>query len=221
MSEGESRGEHFPLVDRLHTDVLSDKYGPIHAKVLRHDDEIRESHLEDKSGISRTYALTFFPRKQDDSRIRKVDSEIRQGGLVGEVFRSHGFSIRKNVIGVRTVKMPEHLREAFSVARGHAKARLSEFYAKREGEPPVIYGRVVEIYTPDFRPAAIVEEDIAQVNPTTEAFESAGITKEDIWERLGRNNDWKDIEEKYAKAREISLDQVHDLDSRIDSYLFR
>ena len=45
--------EHFPLVDRLHTDVLEEKYGPISSKILIHNDKIRKAHLVDKKGISR------------------------------------------------------------------------------------------------------------------------------------------------------------------------
>jgi hypothetical protein len=29
--------DHFPTVNKLHTDVLEEKYGPIIADVLRHD----------------------------------------------------------------------------------------------------------------------------------------------------------------------------------------
>jgi len=40
--------EHFPLVDRLHTDVLEEKYGKINSKVLVHNNEVRLAHLIDK-----------------------------------------------------------------------------------------------------------------------------------------------------------------------------
>ena len=46
--------EHFPLAERLHTDVLEEKYGQIKSKVIRHDFNIREAHLIDTNGISRT-----------------------------------------------------------------------------------------------------------------------------------------------------------------------
>lgn len=211
--------EHFNLADRLHTDVLEDKYGKIHAHVLRHDSEMREAHLEDEQGVSRTYALTFFPESPENPEIEEIDHEIQDGGLIGKVFRDHGYTIRKNVIGVRTVKLPDYLRQSFAVKTEFAKARLSEFYGRKEENSPVIYGRVVEIYTPDFRPAVVDEQDIAQVNPTTEAFEAAGVSKEEIWDRLGGGNTWEDIGDKYAEAREISLGQAHELNERIDGYL--
>ena len=55
--------EHFPLVDRLHTDVLEERYGPISSRVLVHNDKIRRAHLIDQKGISRTYAITFLSNK--------------------------------------------------------------------------------------------------------------------------------------------------------------
>lgn len=211
--------EHFNLAGRLHTDVLEDKYGPIHAEVIRHDDKMRESHLRDEQGTSRTYALTFFPEHPANDEIKEIDEEIRQGGLIGKVFRNHSYSIRKNVIGVRTIRLSEHLKSAFDVKTNFAKARLSEFYARKKNSSAIIYGRVVEIYTPDFRPAVVGKEDIIQVNPTTEAFEAAGITSDKIWEGLEHGNDWGTMQDKYDKAKEISLAQVYDLNTKIDDYV--
>lgn len=34
--------EHFPVKNRLHTDILEQKYGVIHAVVLRHDNVERK-----------------------------------------------------------------------------------------------------------------------------------------------------------------------------------
>ena len=52
--------EHFPIIKKLHTDILEEKYGKIHSEVLRHDDFMRESLLLDEDNIARTYALTIF-----------------------------------------------------------------------------------------------------------------------------------------------------------------
>lgn len=211
--------EPFHLVDRLNTDALEFKYGKIHAHVLRHDSEMREAHLKDGQGVSRTYALTLFPKSPENPEIKQVDQEIQAGGLIGKVFRKHGYSIRKNVIGVRIVKLPGYLRRAFAVKTNLAKARLSEFYARKENGLPVIYGKIVEIYTPDFQPAVVDEQDIAQINPTTEAFEATGVSRVEIWDRLGGGNKWDDIGDKYVEAREISLAQANELNEQIDEYL--
>jgi hypothetical protein len=78
--------EHFPIVNRLHTDVLQDKYGTIIADVLRHDnvmetkkgtERIREARLVDKDNVLRTYALTFLTYDKNNKEIVTIDDEIR------------------------------------------------------------------------------------------------------------------------------------------------
>ena len=210
--------EHFNIIDRLHTDVLEDKYGTIDAKVIKHDSHIREAHLVDKKGISRTYAITFFPKNKSPAII-KIDKAIRKGAPIGKAFRDHGYKIRKNVIGVFVIKIPSYLKKEFDTKEEYAKARLSEFYSKKDRFKPAIYGTVVEIYSPDFRSAVINTVDINQVNATTKSFKKQGITMEDIWDRIGENNNWEDFSEKYEKAKKSSLKDVYEMKERIRQYV--
>jgi hypothetical protein len=210
--------EHFPLIDRLHTDVLEEKYGAIHAKVLKHDDLVRESHLVDAKDISRTYALTFFPESKANAEIKRIDSEIRAGGLIGVTFRTFGYSIRKNVVDVFVLELPEWLKNDFKTNENYAKARMSEFYAKKEGVSPAIYGDVLEVYTPDFRPPIVNQFDNSQINPSTEELIKVGFSIDNIWTRLGDNN-WTDVQVKYDKARVDSLQRVFEWRKKIDAYL--
>jgi len=211
--------EHFPLIKKLHTDVLEEKYGPIHTEVLRHDDEIREAHLSDEKGVSRTYALTFLTFDHKNKEIAEINEEIRAGGAIGKTFREHGYEVRKNVIRVYVIDLPEQLKKKFDVTEGQAKARLSEFYAEKNGEPPIIYGIVTEIYSPDFRPAEVNEADLTQDNPTTNALEKVGISKEEIWKRIGEGNDWSDKKDLIVKANELAETEEQNLQSRVDRYL--
>lgn len=208
---------HFPTTKRLHTDVLEEQYGPIHAEVLRHDDKVREVHLADSKGISRTYALTFF-FGQHIPEIKKIDNDIRAGKPIGKTFREYGYEVRKNVIDVYAIEIPKWLQDAFKEKSKYAKARLSEFYAKKNGDAPVIYGTVVEIYSPNFRPAIVNEADHSQINPSTESFEKIGISKEEVWKRIGSGNIWTDVP-RYSQAREDSLKLVFKLKLEIREYL--
>jgi len=128
------RFEHFNLNKKLHTDVLRERYGPMHSEVLRHDPEVREVHIEDNNDVSRTYALTFFTFDRGNEEIVKIDDEIKEGGLIGETFRKHGYEVRKNVISVFVMDLPLEIRNKMSVREDKAKVRVSEFYAKKEGE---------------------------------------------------------------------------------------
>lgn len=211
--------EHFPLAGRLHTDVLEEKYGPVHPEFVRHNNNVREVHIVDQTGISRTYAITFFSFDRSNPELTAIDNEIKHGGLIGKTFRDHGYEIRKNVIAVFLTDLPEKLREKMETTEPKAKVRLSEFYAKKEGSEPIVYGVVSEIYSPDFRPAEINDVDRAQDNPTSKAFEEAGISKETVWEKLGNNNTWADEREKFDLAKKLAQGEEAKLREKLETYI--
>lgn len=225
--------EHFPIKDKLHTDILEQKYGPIHAVVLRHDnvketkkgaERIREARLVDEKDILRTYALTFLTYDKENKEIANIDDEIRQGGLIGQTFREHGYTIKKNVIDVLIMPIPDWMRKDFNTEIKEAKARLTEFYAKKVGTTPTIYGTVLEIYSPDFKNPVdgINDVDINQINPLTGALQSVGVPIDEIWERLDRaaeNNEWDDLIERYKQAQQLSQPIVDSLHKKIAKYL--
>lgn len=195
--------EHFNLTKKLHTDVLESKYGRIHSEVLRHDNFMREAFLSDENNIARTYALTIFQYDKNDGEIKAIDDAIKNGGLIGKTFRDFGFEVRKNVTGVFVIENPQWLRDKFSDKSEKSKSRLSEFYAKKETGEPIIYGTVLEVYSPDFRPADINEVDISQVHPTTAVLEQAGYTKSEIYDFLAEGKDFDTSDERYKKAIEF------------------
>ncbi len=206
--------EHFPLVDRLHTDVLEEKYGSINSKIIEHDDKIRKAHLIDGRRISRTFAITFLEEFSSEE-IKRINDEIKNGKPIGKCFREHEYAIRKNVLEVYRIKIPLWLQEEFQTKETFAKARLSEFYAKKRGDAPIIYGIVVEIYSPDFRSSKINKIDKAQESALTPILEKHGFTKENVWQRIGRENDYEDALKKFEKAKEESDELEKNLKKRI------
>jgi hypothetical protein len=213
------RKEHFNIVDRLHTDVLEDKYGPIHAEVIRHDKYVREAHLVDEKRISRTFAITFFPAEWQQKAVYEINQNIMDGLPIGKAFRAHGYLIRKNVLDVIILKMPPWLRKDFKTRRMYAKARLSEFIAKKERGLPILYGTVAEIYSPDFRPAEVNEVDRMQMNATIDSLEKEGLGISEVWKRLDGKNDWQDVNEKYVKAEKLSSRQIKLFEMKVRKYL--
>jgi hypothetical protein len=207
--------QHFPLVEKLHTDVLEEKYGKIHAEVLKHNSKIRESLLVDSKGIARTYALTFFENLKN-KEIEKINEEIKKGGAIGKTFRKKKYSIRKNVLDVFIIKLPSWLRKSFNTKENYAKARLSEFYAKKSGKIPIIYGIVTEVYTPDFRKPKINETDKLQIGVHTECLENNGFTKSEIYRRIGINNNYEDSQKRYNKSKEESKKIILKLRKKIE-----
>jgi hypothetical protein len=209
--------EHFPTINRLHTDVLEDKYGEIHPEVVRHDDSVREAYLVDAVGISRTYALSFFPPELPDEA-KVIDAEIRAGGSIGKTFKGHGYEIRKNVLAVFVLDLPEKICHKFRSDNTKAKARLSEFYARKGENEPFIYALVLEVYHPDFRDPRINSDDIAQVTAPTIFLEEARMSKNDIWVRL-TSNDWSSVEATVRRAREASITLVESLKKKAMEYM--
>ena len=64
------------------------------------------------------------------------------------------------------------MKNDFQAKVDEAKARLTEFCAKKESITPVIYGVILEVYSPDFKDPAdgINDVDIAQISPLTETL---------------------------------------------------
>ncbi len=207
--------EHFPLVDRLHTDVLEAKYGPISARLVKHTTKLRMAHLVDAKNISRTFAITFLTKSKWNRDIRKINRKIMAGEAIGKAFREFGYSIRKNVLEVYIIDIPEWLQKEFALDVPAAKARISEFYAKRKDTNPIIYGEVIEIYSPDFRGPAINEVDRSQISGLSKELEKEGFTLNDIWDRITRGNDWSDQKRKFRRARANSLAEIEALKQKI------
>ncbi|PJE58465.1 MAG: hypothetical protein COU81_00610 [Candidatus Portnoybacteria bacterium CG10_big_fil_rev_8_21_14_0_10_36_7] len=90
--------------------------------------------------------LLFPPDKKENGDIALIDVEIKNGGMIGKMFKEFNYEVRKNVIDVFIIEIPKWLKEKFVVKKNYAKARISEFYAKKEGSEPIIYGYVLEIY---------------------------------------------------------------------------
>ena len=204
-----SEVEPFPHVGRLHTDVLEERFGPITTRVLRHDDEIREAYLVDAGGVCRTFAVTLFPPGGYSASLTEVDREIRTGGSIGKTFRAHGYSICKNILKVLRVVLPEWLRRAFSDASRFAKARMTEFLARRGRGPMQVYGTVIEIYHPDFRPAEITPFDRLQESPTVDALlENQVMLADNAWDHLADGLPFDRRDERYLEAMRASRREI-------------
>jgi hypothetical protein len=159
-----SRKEDYNLHEKLHTEVLEEKYGQISLQVLHDDDEVREVLLTDQHDIARTYAITLKSYSwRHNSEICAVNDAIRGGEPIGIAFKDRGFAIKKNVLAVYTIELPEWLQHAFVVEENFAKTRITEFVIEKQGQV-FQYGYVTEMYSPDFRKPVISATDKAQIS---------------------------------------------------------
>jgi hypothetical protein len=156
--------EHpYYLHQKLHTEVLEEKYGKISLQVLHDDDETREVLLTDQRDIARTYALTVRCNNwRNNVEICAVNDAIRAGEPIGQAFKTRGYTITKHALAVYTITLPEWLRHAFMMDEHFAKARITEFVVRKRSSA-FQYGFVTEVYSPDFRQALVNAQDRVQV----------------------------------------------------------
>jgi hypothetical protein len=131
---------------------------------------------------------------------------------------------RKNVVDVFLIKIPNWMQSDFETQESEAKARFTEFYAKKEDQTPVVYGIVLEIYSPDFKDpqAGINDIDKNQVNPLTGTLQSVGVPTDEIWEHLDRaaeDNEWGDLRDRYQQAEKLTQPILEALHTKVQSYL--
>ena len=117
--------------------------------------------------------------------------------------------------------MPIWLKQDFDTKENYAKARLSEFYAKKRNYEPIIYGVVIEIYSPDFRSAKINNVDKSQISTLTECLEKQGFTKQEIWRRIGDDNNYENFKLRYNKAKKESKKRINKIKEEIKNLLKR
>jgi hypothetical protein len=152
------------LNQKLHTEVLEEKYGKISLQVLHDDDETREVLLTDPHNIARTYALTVRSNNwRNNVEICAVNDAIRAGEPIGQAFKTRGYTISKHALAVYTIALPEWLRHAFMMDEYFAKARITEFVVRKQSSI-FQYGFVTEVYSPDFRNALVNAQDRTQVS---------------------------------------------------------
>lgn len=226
--------KHFPTKEKLHTDMLEEKYWTIIGDVIRHDnfldnkERIREVRMIDKDNILRTYAITFLTYDKHDKNISDIDEEIRNWWLIWKTFREHNYIVKKNVIDVYIIDIPERIQKDFNTENTKAKARLTEFYTKPKNTEisPVVYGIVCEIYSPDFRNPEdwINKTDLNQINPTTGMLQDYGIARDIIWDRLDKaneTNERSDFQEQYDLAKKSSIPVIKNIREKIEKHIKR
>jgi len=207
---------HLPLLNRLHTDELEDRYGPISVLVLRHDERSREAHLTDALGVSRTFAVTLFPYDGPPESLREIDADVRAGSPIGKTFREHGYELRNNVLGFEIVELPPSLRAAFHDQHSYAQARLSEMLCRHGRNLPLFYGTVFEIYHPDFRCPEAHRGDGLQEAVTLASLASQGVSLEEAWHCIGSGSS---DDERWLRARQAAQSQILLMKERVRGIL--
>jgi hypothetical protein len=203
--------EQYHLSDKLHTEMLEEKYGKIDVQVLCDDDNIREALLMDDSFIARTYALTMKNKEwQQNKEMCCINKAIQNGEAIGKAFKSRGYSIKKNVLDVYITRLPDWLQLAFSTEYEKAKTRITEFIVKKHREI-YNYGIIIEIYSPSFRKPVVNAADEMQINIPSPALLKLGFSKEEIWASLEHRTLAPHFTKLYSSVVAEVKEKVHDI----------
>lgn len=133
--------------NKLHTDIIEEKFGGFSIIILSQDEEIRIVNIVDKNEVPRTRAVSRFLYKGDDDDIVVCLNIIKKGGSIGKVFRENGFKIKKNILKHGYVKIDKKIQEAFDVSQEKTSFKIYDFLVcKDNGYIDVI--RILEIYSP-------------------------------------------------------------------------
>ena len=224
---------------RIFTDSLETQYWPIHAQVLSHNDEddnlpfsLREVDLIDKTETSRTRAITFLHNQECNRALNPdialIEEAIKNGGSMGKVFRNDfGYAVRRSVVDVFQIDLPGRLHDVFKVHDDEARAKVSEFHARKE-QDHIFYGTLIEIISPDYRPTSMPIESIHNglFNPFLASWVLSGATVDQLWEYLDQNahvSVWgvESLAEIYEYAMEMSQGSKLSLRSRIEDYVHK
>jgi hypothetical protein len=212
---------HFNLTGSLHTDVLEDKYGPIRVQLLHHDQDFRVVHLMDRESISRTFAITLFPAQEHSSSLAAISQKIKNGNPLGKSFRDSGYEVRKNVLKALIIQKPDWLNTSFCDPTPFAKARISEFLARKSSDSVEFYGTVLEIYPSMFRSAEISMIDKFQESPTVNNLLKHGFQVDQVWNGLANTHLHYRGEFRYIQALRESQQDMSNFSQRIDQVLSR
>lgn len=128
---------------KLHTDLLEEKFGAIHAEIIRQTSEYRYSFLASEDGVPRTCAVTFFSQDDLPPEIAVIHGQIIKGNCIGKTFRDAHIDIVKKARDSFVIELPDWLQKRFQSDSQHARVDVYEFWA---GETR--YGTIVEVQSP-------------------------------------------------------------------------
>jgi hypothetical protein len=175
----------YPVQEKLHTDMLREKYGDCKLSILYQDATVRKVLLLDGLGIGRIYAVTSKTKEwMYNKEMLDTDKAIQQGEKIGEAFQKRDFLVRKNVLDVYTATLSPWLRRAFCTIETFAKARNTELIVKK-GDKIYNYAHIAEVYSTDFLSSVVSDEDKAQINISFHALKASGFSREEIWGLVG------------------------------------
>ena len=156
----------------------------VRTKWPRQNSASREAFTVGKNGKRRIYSITSLTNEWiSDEEMISIDQAISSGENLHEVFVRNGYSVRKNVLDVYVISLSHQLTTKFETTQIFAKAQNAEYIVRKE-DKIYCYGIVRQVYSPEFWPASLNDNDKQVINFSFYTLQSAGFSKDDIWHLL-------------------------------------
>ena len=136
----------------LNSERIEKKFGGYGIDVLHNSGRIRVSNLYDGKKITRTLAVVDYP-EFIDSAFSKEHEIIVNGGSIGNVFKTHGWTIDKKNIYLGELAPAADYNKLYMLMGNIPPSKLSVwiyvFYIRKDGKA-FPYATISEIYHPDY-----------------------------------------------------------------------
>ena len=136
----------------LNSERIEKKFGGYGIDVLYNSAKLRVSNLYDGKKITRTLAVVDYPETIDSSFIKEHEA-IVQGGSIGNVFKTHGWTIDKKNIYLGELAPSSDYNKLYALMGNIPPAKLSVwiyvFTIRKDGKV-FPYATISEIYHPDY-----------------------------------------------------------------------
>ena len=139
----------------LNSERIEQRYGSYGVHVIASDSELRISELFSGDGtqrVMRTLAIVRFIDGQAPA-IASLHADIVNGGSIGQVFKSAGWTIRKRSLAIcernlGSADFPELVRMKISLPANLAIYQY--LFQVERGSTLIDYAEITEIYHPDY-----------------------------------------------------------------------
>jgi len=136
-------------VNKLHTDLLENLFGPIRLRILKQENELRIVHLYDLEEISRTLGIVRF-RNYDTPTIKEAHHRIVGGELLGKTLMESNIPCQKAYVSTIKVQLPEWLKKEFKTILGTTSALYSHItLLDQDSNTTFLYAELFEIIPPE------------------------------------------------------------------------
>jgi hypothetical protein len=126
------------------TEIMESQFGPVWAEVLSQTNSRREVLVKSQTGQVLEHAIVEFD-PAGGNEYPEVDQRIRDGALIGQVFREAGVEFERREKPAEAVELTDEQKRLFDTDESHGIGIEADILV---GPNKVRYAHNVETYSP-------------------------------------------------------------------------